>query len=87
MSVIQCRACHFQALGSNELVGHIQRVHGFGPAQAREMAAYIFLASLRADNARLRDWIRTEGARNDVCTFDVLGGERCLGCLCERRDQ
>jgi hypothetical protein len=32
---------------------------------------------------RLEDWIRAEGERSDVCTYDVLG-EVCSTCKCRR---
>ena len=38
---------------------------------------------LKAENERLRDWIRIEGVRADTCTYDVLG-EICEGCRCKR---
>lgn len=38
---------------------------------------------LKAENERLREWIRAEGMRSDTCTFDVLG-EICEGCRCKR---
>lgn len=38
---------------------------------------------LKADNERLREWIRSEGVRTDTCTYDVLG-EICEGCRCKR---
>jgi hypothetical protein len=33
--------------------------------------------------AHLQDWIRSEGERNDTCTYDVLG-EVCSTCRCRR---
>lgn len=38
---------------------------------------------LKAENERLREWIRSEGMRMDECTYDVLG-EICEGCRCKR---
>ena len=38
---------------------------------------------LKAENERLREWIRSEGVRTDTCTYDVLG-EICEGCRCKR---
>lgn len=38
---------------------------------------------LKAENERLREWIRNEGERLETCTFDVLG-EICEGCRCKR---
>ena len=32
----------------------------------------------------LEDWIRLEADRGDVCTFNILQGEICEGCLCGR---
>lgn len=39
---------------------------------------------LRIENAALREWIRGEGVRTNICTFDILGGEVCENCRCER---
>jgi hypothetical protein len=38
---------------------------------------------LKAENERLREWIRSEGVRTDACTYDMLG-EICDGCRCKR---
>jgi hypothetical protein len=32
----------------------------------------------------LREWIRSEGERSDVCTFSIMG-EVCSTCRCERK--
>ena len=39
---------------------------------------------LEAENHALKEWIRAEGERADVCTFNVLG-ELCGNCACPRR--
>lgn len=50
-------------------------------------AAHVIVAEgyyrLKAENERLREWIRSEGVRTDACTYDVLG-EICEGCRCKR---
>lgn len=38
---------------------------------------------LKAENERLKEWIRQEGVRTDTCTYDVLK-EMCEGCRCKR---
>lgn len=40
-------------------------------------------SKLKAENKRLRDWIRIEGVRTDTCTYDALT-EICEGCRCKR---
>ena len=55
-------------------------------AEARGSAAVIVAEGyyrLKAENERLREWIRSEGVRTDACTYDVLG-EICDGCRCKR---
>ena len=32
----------------------------------------------------LENWIREEGSRGNVCTYNILQGEICEGCLCGR---
>jgi len=41
---------------------------------------------LEQENANLKDWIRQEGERSDVCTFTILG-EICGNCACHRKSQ
>lgn len=36
---------------------------------------------LEAENAKLREWIRSEGVRTDICTHSILG-KICEGCRC-----
>lgn len=55
-------------------------------AEAHGSAAVIVAKGyyrLKAENERLREWIRNEGVRTDACTYDVLG-EICEGCRCKR---
>jgi hypothetical protein len=45
---------------------------------------YKLAEDLEKENANLRDWIRQEGERSDVCTFHILG-EICGNCACHRK--
>lgn len=50
----------------------------------RQTAELMVMApELKQEVAHLRAWIRDEGERTNVCTFDVLG-EVCAGCRCSR---
>ena len=44
------------------------------------------LCDLGIETQRLRDWIREEGKRTNMCTFDILRGEVCESCRCGRAD-
>jgi hypothetical protein len=41
---------------------------------------------LRTRMTRLEDWIRSDGERSDLCTFNILG-EICGNCACPRKSQ
>ena len=74
--MIQCQACHYQALGPIDLAGHIQAVHGFGQQEARAEAARIAGAILRCS--------RCGAALDNVSPgFSIVaGGARvCANCL------
>ena len=52
------------------------------PGERRSESGKLIIES--AENiARLRRFIKDEGARTDLCTFDVLG-DVCKGCRCGR---
>ena len=60
--------------------------------------AHLEIIKLRAENARLaaelaaaqnrilqlEAWVREEGNRGSICTYDILNKEICSGCLCGR---
>jgi len=57
----------------------IQKLRDMGE---HSKANHLLLLQQRIDN--LENWIREEGSRGNVCTFNILQGEICEGCLCSR---
>ena len=43
-------------------------------------------AELERENAALREWVKEEGKRNDVCTYGILK-EICEDCKCSKRTE
>ena len=43
------------------------------------------LRKLLEENEGLRNWVREEGERNSICTYDILGDEVCSDCGCHRK--
>jgi len=33
----------------------------------------------------LKDWVRTHGEQNDICTYHILKNEICSGCNCKKK--
>ena len=44
------------------------------------------LRQVRAENAALREWVKEEGERMNVCTYDLLN-EICENCKCVMRKE
>lgn len=44
------------------------------------------IAELERENAALREWVKEEGKRNDVCTYGILK-EICEDCKCRKRKE
>lgn len=57
---------------------------GWALSRAAVGDAYTARLAMERKIGLLREWIREEGQRTNVCTFDILGGEVCGGCRCER---
>jgi hypothetical protein len=57
----------------------ILKLHNMGE---HSKANHLLLLQQRIDN--LENWVREEGSRSNVCTFNILQGEICEGCLCGR---
>ena len=45
------------------------------------------IADLGHEIGTLRDWIRGEQDRGNICTSDILRGEICEGCRCGKADR
>lgn len=44
------------------------------------------VTTLERENAALREWVKEEGKRNDVCTYGILK-EVCEDCKCSKRKE
>jgi hypothetical protein len=45
------------------------------------------LKKLLEENEGLRNWVREEGERNSICTYDILGDKVCSDCGCHRKNK
>ena len=43
------------------------------------------MRKLLEENEGLRHWVREEGERNSICTYDILGREVCSDCGCGKK--
>lgn len=71
---------------TDEKAFDLNHVYDTGWTEYRPDGVYVdsdFCRSLERENAALREWIKSEGERTNVCTYHILK-EICSTCNCDR---